>query len=120
MLYILRKGGIPRKVLIAHWQNSDVSSQVIVVSTFNSIYIFSMVVQYYMSLYGVTCSAEYGRIVIIADNDQQTMSSNELENKKIASYLKPLLLVFAIEDLVWFRALPSTECARFYTEHCLV
>ena len=31
---ILMKGGIPRKGLIAHWQNSDVSSQIIVVSTF--------------------------------------------------------------------------------------
>ena len=28
------KGGIPRKGLIAHWQNSDVSSQIFVVSTF--------------------------------------------------------------------------------------
>ena len=31
------KGGIPRKGLIAHWQNSDVSSQIIMVSTFLSI-----------------------------------------------------------------------------------
>ena len=30
------KGGIPRKGLIAHWQNSDISSQIIVVSTFLS------------------------------------------------------------------------------------
>ena len=30
------KGGIPRKGLIAHWQNSDVSSQIFVVSTFLS------------------------------------------------------------------------------------
>ena len=28
------KGGIPRKGLIAHWQNNDVSSQIFVVSTF--------------------------------------------------------------------------------------
>ena len=34
---LLMKGGIPRKGLIAHWQNSDVSSQIIVVCTFLSI-----------------------------------------------------------------------------------
>ena len=34
---LLIKGGIPRKGLIAHWQNNDVSSQIIVVSTFLSI-----------------------------------------------------------------------------------
>jgi hypothetical protein len=33
---LLMKGGIPRKGLVAHWQNSDVSSQIIVVSTFLS------------------------------------------------------------------------------------
>ena len=33
---LLMKGGIPRKGLIAHWQNSNVLSQVIVVSTFLS------------------------------------------------------------------------------------
>ena len=33
---VMMKGGIPRKGLIAHWQNSDVSSQIIVVSTFLS------------------------------------------------------------------------------------
>ena len=31
---LLMKGGIPRKGLIAHWQNSNVSSQIIMVSTF--------------------------------------------------------------------------------------
>ena len=50
-ILIMMKGGIPRKGLIAHWQNSDVSSHTIVDSTFLYIYFFLFIESLYIHVH---------------------------------------------------------------------
>ena len=59
------KGGIPRKGLIAHWQNSDVSSQIFVVSTFLSI-TYNMLIMISVHFQKSKCM----RIIIIIEQEQ--------------------------------------------------
>ena len=69
------KGGIPRKGLIAHWQNSDASSQIFVVSTFLStsryycifllLLLITFIIDYYYLLLFDSYCAYYNIIIYI-------------------------------------------------------